>query len=186
MKKYSLFILLFWGCKNVPDSKGNEPKKGSASLAEIDSPIINYDRLKEYLLSSDSVVLFSHHSPNEPIWNKKTGEYSKKSIPFIENGKINYSTSVQERKQLTNKQTQDLIGVLTAPGKDDSIRMHCFQPRNAVVAFKKEQIAYFDFCFDCYGFNRYGDFGTDLIMNTEKYKKLSAFFKKLRFKYEMN
>lgn len=193
MLKHILIVVLFCGCKNTPAHKNHNSKIDSTPDNSIELPpqsnsqmIVNYDHLKEYLITSDSVILFSHHSPNEPIKNTKTGEYHKKSIPFIEAGKINYAASVQEQKKMNNKQINELIDILILPVTDDGIAMACFQPRNAIVAFKKGQIAYFDFCFDCYDFLQEGDWGSGLVMNSEKYKKLFLFYKRLGFKYGMN
>jgi hypothetical protein len=177
---------LFCSCdENRTSSNRKIRPKDSISTSEF-NPVIRYDRLKEYLLSSDSVVLFSHHSPNEPIKNPHTGKYYPHFIPFIEKEKINYATSVQERNQLNKNGIHELTEILILPAVSDSINLLCFQPRNAVVVFKGGRISCFDFCFDCFGFTQCGDFDSGLIMNGEKYKKLFAFYKKHGFKYQMD
>lgn len=183
MTRYLAFIIVFSSC--VGNTVSNHPVQKDSILTTDDKPAVSYDRLKECLLSADSVVLLSHHSPNMPIKDPKTGKYYPHSIPFIENGKINYAMSVQERKQLNKNDMKELADILILPAVDDSVASTCFQPRNAVVAFKNGRMSCFDFCFDCYGFSEYGDFVFDLIMNPEKYKRLYAFYKKHGFKYEM-
>jgi|KBSSwiS6_1023812.scaffolds.fasta_scaffold01015_5 hypothetical protein len=183
MIRYLVVVILLSSC--IGKTVSNESSQKDSILSSDPSPIAQYDRLKEYLFSSDSVVLLSHHSPNMPIRNLKTGKYYQHPIPFIEDGKINYSTSVQERKQINKNEIRELADILTLPAVDDSILTMCFQPRNAVVAFKKDQMSCFDFCFDCFGFSKYGNFDSELIMNVDKYKKLIAFYKKHGFKYEM-
>src|SRR5690348_16667913 len=98
MVKYLAPIFLLAGCAGNQEPEA-EIKADKIVLSEV-GPVANYDRLKEYILSADSVVLFSHISPNEPYKNPNTGKYYPGSIPFIEDGKINYAISVQERKQL--------------------------------------------------------------------------------------
>ncbi|MCX6317411.1 MAG: hypothetical protein NTW29_08990 [Bacteroidetes bacterium] len=120
-----------------------------------------------------------------PIKNPKTGQYYPGNIEFISHDTINYNTSVQERMHLNKRQIDDLLAILTLQGSDDGLRAACFQPRNAVVVFKNNKMSCFDFCFDCYGFSTYGTFSSDLIMNPEKYHKLMGFYKKLKFKYEL-
>jgi hypothetical protein len=183
MKKYLAGIFLFNACSQAGDS--DRPVSADSVSVTSPKPIVQYEKLKETLFLADSVILLSHHSPNMPVINAATGKYYPKSIPFIENGRINYLMSVQERKQLNKSQIKELADILTLPAVDDSIRAMCFQPRNAVVLFKNEQMSCFDFCFDCFGVGSYGDFGSELIMNGEKYNKLYAFFKKHGFKYEM-
>jgi len=186
MTKSLVLLIFIYGCaENSKQPHSNTSLPDSNKSAAVKSSI-QYDRLKEYLLSSDSVVLFSHVSPNEPTINRKTGKYYSHSVPFIEKGEINYAMSVQERKKLNRREIQELANILSLTAVDDSIRMLCFQPRNAVVAFKKGRFSYFDFCFDCHGVSQFGDFGSDLIMNGEKYKKLFIFYKKHGFKYEMD
>ena len=184
MMRYLAIIIFLSSCVGNSASNGTAQKDSiPAAPAE---PNVRYDRLREYLFSSDSVVLFSHYSTNMPIINPATGKYYKNRIPFIENGKINYAVSVQERKQLNNQEITELADILTLPAVDDSIAAACFQPRNAVIAFRNGQMCCFDFCFDCHGYDIYGNFVSDLIMNAEKYKRLFAFYKKHGFKYEMD
>lgn len=183
MIRYLPLVILFYSCSgNIATDTPAQPD----SLITGDKPFVNYDWLKEYLLSADSVVLLSHHSPNEPIKNPSTGKYYSHSIPFIENGKINYPLSVQERKQIDKNAVKELVDILSLPAVDDSLRTACFQPRNAVVAFNNGGMSAFDFCFECRGYDEYGYFVSYLIMNTDKYNKLYAFYKKHGFKYYMD
>ena len=181
MTRYLLTLFFFFGC--VENTPSVQRRQKDSILTTNDKPVLNYDRLKEYLLSADSVVLLSHESPNMLIRNPKTGKYYR--IPFIEHEKINYATSVRERKEIHKMDVRKLADILTLPAIDDSIAAACFHPRNAVVAFKDGRMFCFDFCFECRGFNEYGNFVFDLIMNREKYKRLYAFYRKRGFKYEM-
>jgi hypothetical protein len=188
MIRYITILILLAGCtnnKSVQIKNDTELSKGDSILTNNSNPVVRYDLLKQDALNADSVILFSHHSPNMPIKNSTTGEYYKKSIPFIEHDTINYKTSVQERKKLNKKEIEELITILILPAVDDSIRTLCFQPRNAVVVFKTNKISCFDFCFDCYGLATYGNFRSDLIMNSDKYHKLLTLYKKYNFKYEL-
>ena len=188
MIKQLTILFLLVGCTNNKSAQVKSDTKspqGDSVIPEIRKPVIRYDLLKEDMLNADSVILLSHHSPNMPIRNPKTGEYYKKSIPFIVHDTINYETSVQERRQLNRKETEELITILTLPAIDDDIQSMCFQPRNAIAIFKGNKMSCFDFCFDCYGFAAYGNFRSDLIMDPEKYQKLLDLYKKYKFKYEL-
>jgi hypothetical protein len=84
MTKYLVVIILLCSCaENRTAPEGKAIHKDSVKTTEF-KPVIHYDRLKNYFLSADSVVLFSHHSPNEPIKNPSTGKYYRHTIPFIE------------------------------------------------------------------------------------------------------
>ena len=188
MIKQLTFLFLLAGCTNNKSAQVKSDTKsprGDTVILDIKKSVLHYNLLREDMLNADSVILLSHHSPNMPIRNPKTGEYYKKSIPFIVDDTINYETSVQERKQLNRKETEELIAILTLPAIDDVIESMCFQPRNAIVFFKRNKMSCFDFCFDCYGFAAYGNFRSDLLMNSEKYQKLMALYKKYKFKYEL-
>jgi hypothetical protein len=191
MIRYLVCMILVTGCAGKTDADRPVQKNpGSTTTTQPvvqhnHRPNVQYNQLKKYLISADSVILLSHHSPNMPIKNPKTGEYYSRYIPFIEDGTVNYTMSVQERKQLSKSGIKELADILTAPAVDDGFRAACFQPRNAVVAFKKDRMAGFDFCFDCFGFSLYGDFDSALIMDGNKYKKLKTFYQKHGFKYEM-
>ncbi|HEX7846946.1 MAG TPA: hypothetical protein VF476_14190 [Chitinophagaceae bacterium] len=188
MIKHIAILILLAGCAdNKPAQIRNEKElpKGDLVLPGANKVIIQYDLLKEDFLRADSVLLVSHHSPNMPIKNSKTHEYYKKSIAFIEHDTINYFASVQERKKLNRKETEELITILIIPAINNSITFTCFQPRNAVVVFKGDKMSCFDFCFDCYGFATYGSFRSGLLMNAEKYEKLWTLYKKYNFKYEL-
>jgi len=185
MVKYILFLILFASGIENNTTKIITNKNSPENDSILSKSAIRYDLLKQDMLSADSIILFSHHSPNMPIKNPKTGEYYKESIPFIEQGNINYTLSVQERKQLNKKEIEELTDILIIPAVDDSINTTCFQPRNAVAIFKGNIMSCFDFCFECYGFSTYGNFRSDLIMNPEKYLKLLVLYKKYGFKYEI-
>lgn len=184
MVKYLAAIFLLAGCtgNNKPETL---VKIENAALPDPDAAV-HYDRLREYFLSADSVVLFSHVSPNEPVKNLKTGKYYPNSIPFIENEEINYENSVQERKRLNKPDIEALVNILVLPAVQDSVFAMCFQPRHAVLAYNEKRFAGFDFCFECTGVAPYGNSNSQLIMNFEKYSKLRSFFKKKGFKYELD
>lgn len=189
MIKYLTQLILLAGCiRNTTAEKNNYSDLSTVNLKSVTEKYIEsqYIQLRKDLSSADSVILLSHYSPNMPIKNPETGKYYKQSIPFIENGRVNYKLSVQELKQLNTEQIHQLSDILTLPATDDVVKTLCFQPLHAVAIFRKEKMYCFDFCFECHGFGQYGESPPDIIMSSEKYSKLYSLYKKLCFKYEMN
>lgn len=187
MINYLILLILLTGC--IRNEAAKKDIKSDSSILNLNSSRENlqnhYDQLKEDFSSADSVILFSHHSPNMPIKNPETGKYYEKSVPFIDNGRINYERSVKERKQLNGEEIQELSDILTLQATEKLVETTCFQPRNAIVIFGKGKMYCYDFCFECYGFSQYGEFPPPIMMSSEKYRKLYVFYKKSGFKYEM-
>jgi hypothetical protein len=157
------------GIKPLPDSTMSH--RDIRSGTEQDNPVlpvVDYRALQAFLIAADSVVLLSHHSPNMPIKDPKTGKYYRNAIPFIVDGKINYRSSVQERKRLNKKQIAALSNLLSKATEDSGPRPACFQPRNAVAAFKDGKLTCYDFCFECAGVARYGIVVSEVRMDSEK------------------
>ncbi len=175
-----LCILLIWSCSNSPGVEKATIRQQGTMASNLKSPADSI-AVRKILNAADSVILASHHSPNQPIKDEKTGKYLP-HFKLIENGSLNESI-VQERKKLNKKEIQELGGILFSPAVADSIALPCFQPRNGVFAYYSGKLSYIDICFDCYGAAGSPDWGPYIIFDTAKYKKLLLFYEKHGFKY---
>ena len=186
MYKVILVIFVLYSCKNSNNQENKISEKQEPLLEDVieSQPKPDYAKLKDYFLTgSDSVILVSHFSPNGPIKDPKTGKYVR--VVMMVNDKFNDSI-VQERKKLKSSDIQKIVDSLSTDAFDDGIRTTCFQPRHAILVYKNSNLTYLDFCFDCFGMAIHGNFGSKIVMDNKKYKRMMAIFKKHGFKYMLD
>lgn len=184
MAKYLMFILILCSCSDSSSVKVSSVHHRDSTQERTLQPLNKPKSLQEILNGADSVVIASHYSPNEPIEDKRTGKLLPR-FEVVADGKLNEAI-IQERKKLNRKDIEELGSILAAPAIEDSIAALCFQPRNGIFAYKTGKLSYLDVCFDCHGFAASEDFGSAVIIDNPKYKKLLQFYKKHGFKYMLD
>ncbi len=179
-----LFIFLFICSCTGSSNKGEESVVQNTQDSLIDNSMVSYLALSKSLLESDSIIVASHESTSYPVDDLKTG----KTLPppeLITNG-IPNATIIHEQKKLGKKQIKLLDSILTVSAIEDSVASLCFQPRHAVFIYKKNQLSFIDFCFDCHSYSVSPDIKERIILDDTKWKNLFQFFKDMGLKYELD
>jgi hypothetical protein len=179
------FIPIFFILLSCSGETSNNKVEISKNVKTTLNPETNvsYSILSNNLMDADSVIIVSHESTNYPGEDKKTG----KTLPapkLIMNGMPNDSI-IHERKRLDKKHISTLDRILTAPAVKPEIVTSCFQPRHAVFIYKKGNLSYMDFCFECHDYSISSDLTTEIILDEPKWDKLNKFVKGLGLKYEL-
>jgi hypothetical protein len=181
MARYLIYILLIWGCSDSSQSEQNGSGDADSLIEKASQVSIDTAAIQSVLKNADSVILASHFSPNEPIKDERTGKYFP-HFEVIEDGKLNEAI-VQERKRLTRREVVDLADILCSTATPDTLAAMCFQPRNGIFVYSTNTLHYIDVCFDCYGVAISRSWGSNILFDENKYKRLLSFYKTHGFKY---
>ncbi len=174
--------LIISGCVGK-DSENKENDMKTIENSTSSNTVALYKGLSARLLESDSIIIVSHESTNQPGKNSITGKTTPPPALIIE-GRPNKSI-IHENKKLDSRSTLLLENILTASSADSGIAMTCFQPRHAVFIYKNDSLSYFDFCFDCFNYSASSDISDRIIFDEIKWKNLQNFFKSEGFEYEL-